>query len=92
MRAAYQRGTALKVTLPVMNYITESAIRPDFYYQQAQCLEPQTDNYCRTGPFGTYCTDSTALFRINVDKQQTTWMEASQESPELQQAHARKSS
>ena len=32
--------------------------------------------------------DSTALLRINVDKQQEmTWMEASQESPELQQAH-----
>lgn len=89
MRAAYQQGTALKSDIT----------RYELQLQNLQLGLTSTINrlnvlnYKLTTTIGLEPTvhivpDSTALFRINVDKQhETTWMEASQESPELQQAH-----
>ena len=89
MRAAYQQGTALKSDITRYELQLQNLqLGLTSTINRLNVLNHKLTTTIGLDPSVHIVPDSTALFRINVDKQQeTTWMEASQESPELQQAH-----
>ena len=89
MRAAYQQGTALKSDITRYELQLQNLqLGLTSTINRLNVLNHKLTTTIGLAPSVHIVPDSTALFRINVDKQQeTTWMEASQESPELQQAH-----
>ena len=88
MRAAYQQGTALKSDITRYELQLQNLqLGLTSTINRLNVLNHKLTTTIGLDPSIHIVPDSTALFRINVDKQQeTTWMEASQESPELRKS------